>query len=138
MRIGSLFSGIGGIELGLEMLGLGPVVWQAEKDPYAYNVLAHHWPNAIRFRDVRRIDANAPKVDIICGGFPCQDISVAGRGAGIGGKRSGLWSEFARIIRDLRPSVVFVENVAALRRRGLNRVLGDLAALGFDAQWTCL
>lgn len=137
MTIGSLFSGIGGLEMGLEMLGLGPVLWQCDADPYARAVLAHHWPNVHRFDDVRSIDATAPRPDIICGGFPCQDISNAGKRAGIRGARSGLWSEFARIIRVLRPRIVFVENVAALAARGLDRVLGDLAALGFDAEWDC-
>jgi len=135
MTIGSLFSGIGGLELGLEACRLGPVIWQAESDPYARAVLAKHWPTVRRYEDVREIDAQSPPPDIICGGFPCQDISNAGKRAGIGGARSGLWSEFARIVRDLRPRVVFVENVAALVSRGLDVVLGDLAALGFDAEW---
>ena len=77
-------------------------------------------------------------IDVICGGFPCQDISVAGKGAGIEGSRSGLWSEYARIIGEVRPRYVIVENVAALLGRGLERVLGDLAALGFDAEWHCI
>jgi len=76
--------------------------------------------------------------DLICGGFPCQDISTAGRGVGIHGERSGLWFEFARIIRELRPRYVLVENVAALRVRGMDAVLGELAALGYDAEWECL
>jgi len=135
MTIGSLFSGIGGLERGLEMCGLGPVIWQAESDPYARAVLATHWPAVHRFADVREIDAQSPPPDIICGGFPCQDISNAGKRIGIGGARSGLWSEFARIVRDLRPRVVFVENVAALVARGIDVVLGDLAACGFDAEW---
>jgi site-specific DNA-cytosine methylase len=135
MTIGSLFSGIGGLELGLESCGLGPVIWQCDSDPHARAVLAAHWPSVHRYGDVKEIDASAPPPEIICGGFPCQDISLAGKGAGIDGARSGLWSEFARIIRALRPVVVFVENVAALVNRGLDRVLGDLAALGFDAEW---
>ena len=134
-RIGSLFSGIGGLELGLEMCGLGPVVWQAECDPYARAVLAKHWPTVKRFDDVKEIDHEAPPVDLVCGGFPCQDISNAGNRAGIDGERSGLWSEYARILRVVRPRYVFVENVAALIARGMERVLGDLAALGFDAEW---
>jgi DNA (cytosine-5)-methyltransferase 1 len=77
-------------------------------------------------------------VDLICGGFPCQDISVAGKGAGIEGSRSGLWSEYARIIGEVRPRYVIVENVAALLGRGIERILGDLAALGFDAEWHCI
>ena len=77
-------------------------------------------------------------IDVICGGFPCQDISVAGKGAGIAGERSGLWGEYARIVGEVRPRYVIVENVAALLGRGLERVLGDLAALGYDAEWHCI
>ena len=135
MTIGSLFSGIGGLEMGLEMCGLGPVRWQAERDPYASAVLAKHWPTVKRYSDVRDIDEKAERVDVICGGFPCQDISNAGKRAGLDGSRSGLWVEFARVIRDLRPRLVFVENVAALADRGLDRVIGTLSALGFDAEW---
>jgi DNA (cytosine-5)-methyltransferase 1 len=76
--------------------------------------------------------------DVVCGGFPCQDISVAGKGAGIDGERSGLWGEFARIILEVQPRFVFVENSPALVRRGLGRVLGDLAAMGYDAKWGVL
>jgi DNA (cytosine-5)-methyltransferase 1 len=135
VTVGSLFSGIGGLELGLEMRGFGEVIWQAESDPHARAVLAKHWPSVRCFEDVREIDATSPRPDIICGGFPCQDISLAGRGAGIDGERSGLWREFERIVRVLRPGLVFIENVAALLGRGLDRVLRDLAALGFDAEW---
>jgi DNA (cytosine-5)-methyltransferase 1 len=83
-------------------------------------------------------DAGTRNIDVICGGFPCQDISVAGKGAGMDGARSGLWSEYARIIGEVRPRYVIVENVAALLGRGLERVLGDLAALGYDAEWHCI
>lgn len=117
--------------------------WQVEKDDYACSVLKNHWPKVPRYRDVRyflggkrwRQSRTAWEVDLICGGFPCQDISNAGKRAGIGGERSGLWSEFARIVRLLRPSYVLVENVPALTVRGLYRVLGDLAKLGYDAEW---
>lgn len=145
MTYGSLFTGIGGIDLGLERAGW-QCKWQVEKDPYALAVLQRHWPDVARYRDVRyflgskrwrRVRA-AWDVDLICGGFPCQDISNAGKRAGIEGARSGLWSEFARIIRLLRPRFVLVENVPALTIRGLSRVLGDLAALGYDAEWGCL
>jgi len=90
-----------------------------------------------RMRDAAS-DGRPIGIDIICGGFPCQDISVAGKGAGIEGSRSGLWSEYARVIGEVRPRYVIVENVAALLGRGLERVLGDLAALGFDAEWHCI
>lgn len=138
MTIGSLFSGIGGLELGLESCGVGPVIWQAESDPYARAVLAKHWPEVRRYNDVREIDETAERPDVICGGFPCQDISNAGKRVGISGKRSGLWAEFARVICVLRPRFVFVENVAALANRGLNVVLGDLAKMGLNAEWGVL
>lgn len=139
LRIGSLFSGIAGLELGviaaLDDLDIHcKVVWQAEKEPYARAVLSKHWPQVHRFEDVHDVDADAPPADIICGGFPCQDLSIAGARAGIDGERSGLWREFARIIRDLRPRYVFVENVPELLAY-LGRVLGPLAALGYDAEW---
>lgn len=137
MTVGSLFIGIGGLDLALEHFG-HRVIWQAESDGYARAVLAKHWRGVRCFEDVREIDATSPPPDIICGGFPCQDISNAGKRVGIDGERSGLWSEFARIIRELRPRLVFVENVAALTVRGLDRVLGDLASLGFDAEWDVL
>ncbi len=138
MTIGSLFAGIGGLELGLERAGLGPTIWQAEQDPYCLRVLAKHWPGARRYDDVRSINAEAERPDIICGGFPCQDISAAGKGAGLAGQRSGLWREYARIVRELRPRFVVVENVSALLGRGLGDVLGDLAACGYDAEWDCI
>lgn len=139
MKIGSLFSGIGGLELGLERAGLGRVAWQVEIDPFCRRVLAKHWPNVERFEDVRRVGKStlAP-VDLICGGFPCQDVSVAGKGAGLEGERSGLWSEYLRIVAELGPSLVVIENVPGLRTRGLRRVLADLSGLGFDAEWACL
>lgn len=139
MRIGSLFAGIGGLELGLERAGLGPVIWQVEQDEYCRRILARHWPDAARYDDVRTVGASSLEpVDLICGGFPCQDLSFAGKGAGLAGARSGLWSEFARIVRELRPRYVVVENVPALLARGLGVVLGDLAACGYDATWDCI
>ena len=138
IEFGSLFAGIGGIDLGLERAGM-VCKWQVEIDDYATKVLEKHWPNVARFRDVRECGRhNLEWVDLICGGFPCQDISYAGKGAGIKGERSGLWSEFYRIICELRPRFVLVENVAALLNRGMGRVLGDLAACGYDAEWECL
>jgi DNA (cytosine-5)-methyltransferase 1 len=138
LTFGSLFAGIGGIDLGLERAGM-QCAWQVEIDDYATRVLTKHWPNVPRYRDVRSVGAhNLARVDLICGGFPCQDISSAGQRAGITGTRSGLWAEFARIIGDLRPRYVLVENVAALLHRGIDRVLGDLSTLGFDAEWHCL
>jgi DNA (cytosine-5)-methyltransferase 1 len=136
VNVGSLFSGIGGIDLGLERAGMR-VVWQVENDEYARDVLRKHWPDAALYDDVRSVGAaNLPPVDLVCGGFPCQDISYAGYGAGLAGERSGLWREFARIIRELGPRYVVVENVAALLDRGLGDVLGALSDLGFDAEWS--
>jgi DNA (cytosine-5)-methyltransferase 1 len=144
MNVLDLFSGIGGFSLGLKRAGMRTVGF-CEIDPYCQQVLRKHWPDVPVWGDVRELTAAAFKqfpsdcgVDVICGGFPCQDISVAGKGAGIGGERSGLWSEYARIIGEVRPRYVIVENVAALLGRGLERVLGDLAALGFDAEWHCI
>lgn len=131
--IGSLFAGIGGLELGLERAGLGSVAWQVEIDPWCRKVLAKHWPTATRFDDVKSVGRStlAP-VDVICGGFPCQDVSVAGRGAGLQeGTRSGLWIEFARIVGELLPRAVVVENVASGKRRWLPRVRRDLHVLGY-------
>lgn len=139
MNVGSLFSGIGGFDLGLERAGMR-VVWQCESDDFCRRVLAKHWPDVPCFDDVRNLSrtSGTPPVDVLCGGFPCQDISVAGKGAGITGARSGLWSEYARLIGELRPRYVVVENVSALLARGMGRVLGDLAALGYDAEWDCI
>ena len=138
-RIGSLFSGIGGLELGLEWAGVGHTVWQVEREPFCQSVLEKHWPNAKRFDDVRMVGAtNLEPVDVICGGFPCQDISYAGKGAGLAGERSGLWYEFARIVGEMGPRFVVVENVAAFITRGIGDVLGTLSDLGYDAQWRTL
>ncbi len=137
MNILSLFSGIGGLELGLERAGLGHTRWQVEIEPFNRKVLAAHWPDAERFSDVREVSAaDFPGCEVICGGFPCQDISQAGlKVEGIDGQRSGLWREFARLIGEVRPRIVVVENVPDLAVRGLGRVLGDLSDLGYDAEW---
>lgn len=133
MKIGSLFSGIGGLELGLERAGLGSVSWQVEIDPFARRVLAKHWPNVERFEDVRRVGkANLAPVDLICGGFPCQNLSSANvkTRTGIGGEKSGLWSEYARIVAELAPRWVVVEN-APNWRAWVPTVCGDLERLGY-------
>lgn len=139
LTVGSLFAGIGGIELGLERTDGFETVWQVERDDYCRRVLAKHWPDVNRYEDVKNVGSDELReVDLICGGFPCQDISIAGDGEGIGGERSGLWSEMWRIIRGIRPRLTLLENVSALRHRGLGRVLGDLAEIGYDAEWDCL
>lgn len=138
MNVGSLFSGIGGIDLGLERAGM-TVVWQCETDPYAACVLARHWPSVPNLGDVATIDWSAVEpVELLCGGFPCQDVSIAGRGAGLDGEHSGLWAHFAAALGRLRPRHVVVENSATLPVRGLGGVLGDLARCGYDAQWDCI
>lgn len=130
MKIGSLFSGIGGLELGLERAGLGPVTWQCEIDPFCRAVLAKHWPDATRFEDVTRPRV-WPRVDLICGGFPCQDVSALGAGRGIGGERSSLWWHFARIVEQVAPAWVVVENVASGASRWLHHVRHQLHLLGY-------
>ena len=136
LRVLDLFSGIGGFSLGLERAGMQTVAF-CEIDPYCRAVLRKHWPTVPIFEDVRNlrgIDVEA--ANVICGGFPCQDISFAGDGAGIEGARSGLWREYARLVGELRPDFVLVENVAALLRRGMSVVCGDLARIGYDAEWS--
>ena len=132
-----------------------------EVEPYCRAVISRHWPGVPILGDIREVTADTVRdalrlepgwrdgsggssateptdVELICGGFPCQDISVAGKGAGLAGSRSGLWSEYARLIGELRPRYVIVENVSALLSRGLEQVLGDLASFGFDAEWHCI
>lgn len=138
LAVGSLFAGIGGFDLGLTRAGFD-IAWQVEIDPYCQRVLAKHWPHVQRYGDIRTIDwGTVEPVDLLCGGFPCQDISLAGKGAGLAGERSGLWFEYAKAIEVLKPRYVLIENVSALRSRGLDRVLGSLAALGYDAEWHCI
>jgi DNA (cytosine-5)-methyltransferase 1 len=146
-RVLDLFSGVGGFSLGLERTGGFRTVAFCEIEPYCRAVLRKHWPDVPCYEDVRtltaeRLAADGISVDVICGGFPCQDISVAGKRAGIGGERSGLWGELARLIGELRPDFALVENVANLlagpsEQPGgwFGRVLGDLAEIGYDAEW---
>ena len=142
MRVLDLFSGIGGFSLGLERAGMRTVAF-CEIDSYCRRVLAKHWPGVPCYADIRelsgeRLRADGIAVDVICGGFPCTDISVAGKGAGLHGKDSRLWFEYARILGEVRPRYALIENTAGLLGRGLSRILCDLAALGFDAEWCCL
>ena len=131
--VGSLFAGIGGFDLAARRVGWR-TAWYSEIEPYACRVMQKHFPDAVNLGDIRHI-SHPPAVDVLCGGFPCQDISTAGKGAGITGARSGLWKEYARIIEEVRPQYVVIENVSALLTRGLDVVLYDLAALGYDAEW---
>lgn len=134
LTVGSLFAGIGGIELGLEWTGRFRTIWQIEKDDYARRVLDKHWPNVRRYDDIREVGAhNLAPVDLICGGFPCQDLSVAGKGAGLEGARSGLWYEMLRIITELRPAWAIVENVYRGWRRWVPFVRRDLWSIGYPS-----
>ena len=139
MNVLDLFSGIGGFSLGLERAGMRTVAF-CEIDPHARAVLHKHWPNVPVFTDVSTLSKGdlSEQIDIIAGGFPCQDISTAGRGAGLSGSRSGLWFEYCRIINEIRPRYAIIENVSALRRRGLGGVLRSLAEIGYDAEWHCI
>lgn len=137
-----LFAGVGGGCLGLELVTRVRPVAYVERDPYAAATLVARMEDqtlrpAPIWDDVSTFDGRpfAGRVALIDGGFPCQDISIAGTGKGLDGERSGLWSEYARIVREVAPGYVFVENSPALTSRGLDRVLGDLAELGFDAEW---
>jgi len=146
MKVLDLFAGIGGFTLGLERAGFETVAF-CEIEPYAQKVLQKNWPEVPIYDDVRqltaeRLAADGIGVDVITGGFPCQDISLAGRQAGIEGERSGLWGEIARLISELQPRYAIMENVTNLisgdSGRWFGRVLGDLAEIGYDAEWHCI
>lgn len=142
VRIGSLFSGIGGFELGLERaIPQAQTIWQVEQDEFCQRILQKHWPSATIYDDVKNINKhNVAPIDILCGGFPCQDISIAGQGKGIikDETRSGLFWEMHRIINELRPRVAVLENVPAITFRGGLEVLGSLAQIGYDAEWVVI
>ena len=131
-----LFSGIGGFSLGLHWAGMRTTAF-CEIDPFARSVLRRHWPGVPVYHDIRTLSAarlradGVGRPDVLCGGFPCQDVSLAGRRAGIGGVRSGLWAHMARLVLECRPRWVVVENVPGLRSRGADRVLDELEALGY-------
>ena len=137
-----LFSGIGGFSLGLKMAGFEfEQTYYSDIDKYANMVYAKNFPGAIPLGDVTKIDGNqfAGQDVMITGGFPCQDISQAGKQVGITGKRSGLYNEIIKIASDCRPRIIFLENVAALLtingRRDFGYVLSELARIGYDARW---
>jgi len=137
-----LFSGIGGFSVGLERAGMQTAAF-CETNPFCRRVLKERWPGARLYGDVRyltakRLASDGIAIDLVAGGFPCQEISYAGVGGGMQGRRSGLWRHYARIIGEVRPQFAIVENVSALLDRGLGDVLGDLAALGYDAEWHCV
>jgi len=160
LKIGSLFSGYGGLDLAVMNVLDAEVVWHCEWEKAPSAILEHHFPGVPNFHDVRSVDfTNVEQVDILTGGFPCQDLSLAGKRAGLQeGTRSGLWIEFARAIQELQPKLVVIENVRGLLSakanngmeyeqedldviagrnpiRAMGAVLGDLADLGYDAKW---
>ena len=140
LRTGSLCTGYGGLDLAVTAVLDAGLAWYAEPDPHAAGVLAARWPGTPNLGDITGVDwATVPPVDLITAGWPCQDISLAGQGAGIKkGTRSGLWLHIAGCLRQLGPDFAYLENVAALRGRGLARVVADLAEIGYDAQWATL
>ena len=144
IQVGSLFSGIGGFDLGLERSFKKhsidcKIAWQVEQNKYCQTILRKHWPDAKIYDDVRDITKNnVSLVDILIGGFPCQDISIAGKQGGIHAEKSGLWWEMLRIISELRPRIVVLENVSNIIRLGGLDVLGSLAAIGYNAEWTII
>lgn len=141
LKVLDLFSGIGGFSVGLEKTNGFETVAFCELDQRAHPILQRNWPNVPIFNDVMELNneqlhaAGVGRIDVVCGGFPCQDISAAWDGPGLAGKRSGLWFEYARIIGELQPKYAIIENVANLRKRGLGIVLQDLACMGYDADW---
>jgi DNA (cytosine-5)-methyltransferase 1 len=162
-KIGSLFSGYGGLDLAVMKVTGAKVAWHCEWEEAPSKILEKHFPNVPNYKDVSKVDfTKVEPVDILTGGFPCQDLSLAGKRAGIKeGTRSGLWSEFARAIEELKPRLVVIENVRGLLSatadngmeyedevveylagrpplRAIGAVLGDLADLGYDAKWTGL
>lgn len=144
LKVLDLFSGIGGFSLGLERTGGFETVAFCEIEPFPQKVLRKHWPDVPIYEDVKELDGEQFKgsVDVITGGFPCQDLSVAGAQSGINGERSGLWSEMVRLVSEIRPRYVIVENVPNLlagdRGSWFGKVLGDLAEIGYDAEWNCI
>lgn len=146
LKVLDIFSGIGGFSLGLERAGMETIAF-CEIDPHCREVLKKHWPNTVIFKDITKMFKPTiawPKekwgnlksdIDVICGGFPCQDISVAGKQKGLEGERSGLWKEFHRIIKEVQPRYAIIENVANLRSKGLSQVIQDLWEIGYSCEW---
>ena len=142
-KVLDLFSGIGGFSLGLERTGGFETTAFCEICPKARKVLSKHWANVKQYTDIRELTheqlaKDGIGVDVITGGFPCQDISVAGKGKGIKAERSGLWSEMFRLIGDVRPTWAIIENVSALRSKGLTLVLQNLCEIGYMCEWHCI
>lgn len=138
VTLGSLFSGIGGLDLGLELAGLGPVQWQVEIDPFCRSILERHWPGVPRHSDICAV-SGLPYVDVIAGGFPCQGMSSANlKKEGLSNAKSALWGEMRRVIAETRPWAVVIENTSGLISRGLDRVVRDLECLNFTVEATLI
>ena len=142
-KVLDLFSGIGGFSLGLQNTGGFETVAFCEIEPYCHRVLNKHWKDVPIYNDIKELtydtlQADGIEPDVITGGFPCQDISVAGKQKGIIGERSSLWSEYARLIEDVRPKWAIIENVPTLRSKGLTLVLQNLSEIGYHAEWHCI
>lgn len=143
LHVLDLFSGVGGFSLGLERTGGFRTVALCEIQDFQRRILSKHWPEVPIYNDVRTLTANILRrdgitVDVICAGFPCGDISIAGKGQGIDGARTGLWREIIRLAEELVPRFIILENVAQIRSRGLERLLSALDAIGYDAEWHCI
>lgn len=138
MRVLDLFSGIGGFSLGLDRTGVCETIAFVENNPFCQRVIAKHWPGVPIIDDVTTAEFTEGMADVVVGGFPCQDVSLAGRRAGLAGERSGLYRELVRALRVVRPRHAIVENVAALLSDGMGTVLGDMAESGFDLEWDCV
>ena len=137
LTVGSLFTGIGGLDLGLERAGMR-VIWQSEVDAYCCKVLAEHWPDTPNLGDIRDIDwGRVERPDVICGGYPCQPFSLAGRRQGTDDARH-LWPWFADAIRTLRPRYAILENVYGHLSKGFGEVVAELSTIGYDAEWECI
>ena len=142
-KVLDLFSGIGGFSLGLQNTGGFETVAFCEIEPFCHKVLKKHWQDVPIYNDIKELNYDTLQADgieptVITGGFPCQDISVAGEQKGIIGERSSLWSEYARLIEDVRPTWAIIENVSALRSKGLTLVLQNLSEIGYNAEWHCI
>jgi DNA (cytosine-5)-methyltransferase 1 len=139
LRVIDTFSGIGGFTLAGKILGGFETVCFVEREPFCQKILRKHWPHIPIHNDIRTFQPEMGSADVICGGFPCQDISLAGKQAGIHhGTRSGLFYELMRVVRLVRPRFLVLENVSAILSNGLDVVLGELAEAGFDAEWACV
>lgn len=138
LKVLDLFSGIGAFSLGLERAGGFETIGLCEIEPFARRILRKHWPHVPIANDIRSREFVRSEADVIIGGFPCQDVSRAGRRAGLAGERSGLWGHLLRAFRLVRPEVAIVENVAALLDDGMGAVLGDLAEIRYDTEWHCI